>query len=154
MAYGGNPIGNPIDRLRVAVGDADPDYEFLDDETYKYYLQKNNNREGRATLDIIKAIMFTLARRSRERAGDVEVYGNQMFENYLSALKLMLKDHFLMDIVAFPFCGGISRQDMENNMNNIDNVDKPIFMGFQRGKPAYMDKMIWLDSPSSTNTTF
>ncbi len=143
MAYTGNPQNNPVDRIRLAVGDADSCYEFLDDNSYEYYLSKNNENENRTILDCARAILFTLARRTRERAGDIEVYGGDVFRQYESALKLILKDPSLYAYTITPYAGGISRQDMADNDNDPDTPNKPFFIGFSEGFPSYLNKTIY-----------
>lgn len=107
MAYTGNPSTNPIDRVRLSVGDIWPDSEILSDEDYQYFLNKNNGNENRATLDAARTILFTLSRYTRERTGDIEVYGGDIFSNYLKALNLILKDPNISLSAAIPYAGGI-----------------------------------------------
>lgn len=147
MAYTGNPQNNPIDRIRLAIGDADCDYEFLDDNSYEYYLEKNNNNENRTILDCARAILFTLARRTRERAGDIEVYGSEAFRQYESALKLILKNPDMYVYTIVPYAGGISRQDMYDNDNDTDVPNKPFFIGFSQGFPSYLNKKVYGQTP-------
>lgn len=143
MAYTGSPSTSAIDRIRLSVGDCDPDYTFLDDESYQYYLDKNNQNENRTTLDCIKAILFSLARRTRERAGDIELYGSEAFNNYAAALKLILLNPDLMNYSAMPYAGGISRQDMYDNDIDTDTPNKPFFIGFSENLPKYLNKTIY-----------
>lgn len=146
MPFTNDPSNNPIDRIRLAIGDADPCYEFLGDESYQYYLSKNNDNENRTIIDCARAILFTLARRTRERAGDLEVYSSEAFNQYERALKLILKDPTLYLYSISPYAGGISRQDMADNDNDTDVPNKPFFIGFSEGIPAYLNKTVYTPS--------
>ena len=121
MSYTGNPASNPIDRIRLNVGDIWADMEWLHDEDYQYFLDKNNGNENRATMDAARALLFALTRFTRERTGDIEVFGGDMFNNYFKALELILKDPNISISAAVPYAGGISKKDMLDNALNIDN---------------------------------
>jgi len=131
MPYTGSPSTSATDRLRLNLGDAWPDTEFLHDEDYQYFIDKNNGNENRATLDAAKALLFTLARFTRERTGDIEVYGGDIFSNFYKALELLLKDPNAAISLAMPYAGGISREDMHANRMNYDN--NSVFLATERG---------------------
>ena len=121
MPYTGSPSTNPIDRLRLNVGDIWADTEWLHDEDYQYFLDKNNGNENRATLDAARSLLFVLTRFTRERTGDIEVYGAEIFNNYFKALQLILKNPDIAISAAIPYAGGISKLDMLDNVLNVDN---------------------------------
>lgn len=121
MPYTGNPATSATDRVRLNVGDIWPDFELLHDEDYQYFIDKYNGNENRATLDAARTLLFTLARFTRERTGDIEVYGGDIFNNYYKALELILKDPNAAISLAMPYAGGISRSDMRANIANCDN---------------------------------
>lgn len=133
MPYTNNPAGSATDRVRLNVGDVWPDMEWLHDEDYQYFIDKNNGNENRATLDAARTLLFVLVRYTRERTGDIEVYGGDIFNNYFKALELILKDPNIAISVAMPYAGGISRSDMHANRVNCDNnavmvaTDRPQF---------------------------
>lgn len=135
MPYTNNPAGSATDRVRLNVGDIWPDMELLHDEDYQYFLDKYNGNENRATLDAARTLLFTLSRFTRERTGDIEVYGGDIFSNFYRALELMLKDPNAAISLAMPYAGGISRQDMHDNRTNCDNnsvllaTERPIRIG-------------------------
>ena len=89
MAYTNSPATSVTDRLRLNVGDIHS-VEILDDATYTYYYTKNEQNERRATRDLFTVLLFALSRYTQERAGQLEVYGHQYFQNYLSAVKLAI----------------------------------------------------------------
>ena len=82
MAFTSDPVNSSTDRVRLITGDTDPVFEFLDDETYNYVIDKNNSNEKQAALEAAKYILASITRFTRERTGDIEVYGNEFFKNY------------------------------------------------------------------------
>jgi hypothetical protein len=148
MPYTGNPATSATDRVRLNVGDIWPDLELLHDEDYQYFIDKYNGNENRATLDAARTLLFTLSRFTRERTGDIEVYGGDIFSNYYRALELMLKDPNAAISLAMPYAGGIDRVDMNNNLNCNNNAvlvptDRPHMMlgcgNWERNYDCYND---------------
>lgn len=128
-----------IDRVRLRLGDTCQPY-ILDDQTIDYYITKNSNNENRTYRELLTVVLFSLSRLTRERAGDVEIYGSDYFRQYYDAVKLALSNPDLNYVVAVPYAGGISRSDMLTNQQDIDNVDKPFYQGFTNQSPAYLNK--------------
>lgn len=137
MSYTSNPATNPIDEVRLYVGDIHADIEMLDDATYQFYLDKYNSNAKRASVEAAKAILFKLAHYTRERAGDIEVYGGEWFKNYRSALKDYVNDPKLSVFVPMPYAGGISKTDMRANDIASDNMRSGIYAGMTEGIPNY-----------------
>lgn len=137
MPYTGNPATNPIDRVRLNVGDIWDDIEMLSDADYQYFLDATTGNENRATMDAARAILFKLTRFSRERTGDIEVYGSDWFKQYRDALMMILKDPNIAISLAVPYAGGISKSDMRSNDLNSDNVTRSIYIGFSAGRKLY-----------------
>lgn len=137
MPYTGDPSNNAIDRIRLAVGDIWDDMEMLTDADYQYFLDRNDGNENRATMDAIKAILFKLARMTRERTGDIEVYGGEWFANYYKMLLLLLKDPNASISLAVPYAGGISKSDMYKNDADCDNVVREINIGYSQSRRLY-----------------
>ena len=136
-----------IDRVRLRLGDTTCPY-ILDDQTIDYYITKNSNNENRTYRELLTVVLFSLSRLTRERAGDVEVYGSEYFRQYYDAVKLALSNPELNYIVAMPYAGGISRNDMATNQQDPDNVDKPFYMGFTDETPSYLNKTVFVPSES------
>lgn len=137
MPFTGDPANSATDRVRLNVGDTDPNYEFLDDTTYQYLLNKHNNNEKQATLEAAKYILAFIARYTRERTGDIEVYGNEFFKNYRDWLLELINNPNFSNILAKPYAGGISKQDMLDNDLNSDNVRPAFYRGFSTDTPVY-----------------
>ena len=132
-----------IDRVRLRLGDTTCPY-ILDDQTIDYYITKNSNNENRTYRELLTVVLFSLSRLTRERAGDVEVYGSEYFRQYYDAVKLALSNPELNYIVAVPYASGISRNDMATNQQDTDSVDKPFYIGFTDETPSYLNKTIFV----------
>lgn len=148
MAYTNNPAGSAIDRVRLFCGDILPEMEWLSDETYTYLLDKYNDNEKKSAREAMQYILFSLARRTRERAYQCEIYGDQMFANYERALKLAISNPELYSVEFTPYAGGISRTDMNDNVNDVDTPDAKLFRGVTSygGQPDYLNKTVYSDT--------
>jgi len=149
MAYTNSPATSVTDRLRLNVGDIHS-VEILDDETYTYYYNKNEQNERRATRDLFTVLLFALSRYTHEKAGQIEVWGSDYFRNYLDAVKLAITNPSIDSITAMPFAGGISRTDMDTRASDTDAVDKPFYMGCTDEYPAYLNKTVFVATASQT----
>lgn len=148
MPYTGNPATNLADQVRLNVGDIYPDMEMLDDATYAFFLSKYSNNVNRASIDAARSILFKLARYSRERTGDIEVFGSDFFKNYRAALTDFIRNPNLSVSVAMPYAGGISKKDMAKNSYDDDVMQGRIKMGLiTKGIADYRTVHV-LDNPS------
>lgn len=112
-----------IQQCRLELADTQPvPFQYLDDQSYQYFLQKNSNSVRKACLDAAKTILFLLSRSTRETLEAMEVYGNQHFEQYKQALLLFIKDpNYSLASFAQPYASGISNTDIINNIQTLDN---------------------------------
>lgn len=140
-------VNSATDRVRLRLGDTTCPY-ILDDQTIEYYITKNSNNENRTYRELLTVVLFSLSRLTRERAGDLEIFGSEYFRQYYDAVKLALSNPELNYIVAVPYAGGISRHDMATNQQDTDSVDKPFYMGFTDETPSYLNKTVFVPSES------
>lgn len=137
MSFTNDP-SNILDRIRLTVGDTEPMNEYLSDEWYTYFLTKNNNNETLSSIDAAKAILVKFTGNTREREGQIEVYGNEQFDQYLAWLKSFIEDPSISGLRSpVPYAGGISKSDMESNRCNSDVNSTPIHTGFIEETSSY-----------------
>lgn len=112
-----------IQKVRFELADTDPVFPFLSDVEINYFLDKNNSNVRRASLDCAKTILLKLSMQNDEIAGILSFKGSKAAENYRNALKLYLNDPNLNPALtlAEPYAGGISKSDMQSNIDNPDN---------------------------------
>ncbi len=114
---------NPIKECRISVGDLDATFPILDDATYEYFIEKNEGSVRRASLEAAKTILFQLSMRSDETVDIFSIKGSKVAEQYRLALQLFLKDPNMNPVLtsAGGYAGGISLQDMQDNIDTSDN---------------------------------
>ncbi len=137
MSFTNDPANSAVDRIRLFVGDTLAYPEWLSDETYTYLLDKYNDNESLSAVEAAKYILAQLTHYTRERAGEVEVYGDVYFKNYKEFLTQLIQDPTITLSSATPYAGGISKSDMESNDCNSDNVTSRFYRGFASGKRVW-----------------
>lgn len=129
MAYTNDPTRD-IDRVRLSVGDTNVSNEYLDDAWYQHFLDNNDDNETLAAIDAAKAILVKFTSNVRERVDQIELYGNQQFDNYLSWLKDFIENPSISGLRSpVPYLGGLSKSDMRDNKNTTDNNKTPVSTG-------------------------
>lgn len=123
MAYTGDPANVPTDAVRLYVGDVSPTMPILSDADYEYFLAQNNQNVKRSAIVAAQAILFQFSQLVEERIGTLEFNGGQAANNYRQALMMFLNNpNFSVALEgALPYAGGISKQDIQNNIDNTDN---------------------------------
>lgn len=113
----------PIQEVRIAVGDIDPTLPILDDLTYEYFLSKNSSSVRRASMDAARSILMYLSMRGDETIDIFSIKGGRAAEQYRLSLQMFLRDPNMNPVLtsATVYAGGISKSDMESNLNNADN---------------------------------
>jgi hypothetical protein len=111
-----------IQKVRLEVGDTDVEFPILNDSSYEYFLEKNNNNIIRSAIDAAKAILFQLSTRSSETV-DIFSVKNTSADSYRNALQLFIKDPNLNPLYSNlkGWFGGVSLKEMDENDNNLDN---------------------------------
>lgn len=97
--------------------------EILTDIELQYFIDKNNGSIRRAGLDAAKTMLFILSQYVHERSGvELELWNHDWFNNYMKALKMYINDPNYSIAVsgANGYAGGISKQDIRDNLNNTD----------------------------------
>ena len=141
MAYTGNPLTNPVDELRLKLGDIDPDFPLMEDAEYQYFITKNGADQIQALLGAAQSLLFYISRYTRERTGMIEVYGAEAFQNYLDAYKQLIKNpNGIAGLNPVPFFGGIFKSDVRENRADIDVINPPFYRGQTNNRPTDLDR--------------
>lgn len=122
MSYDATMLAsNPIYQVRFYIGDTDPLMEFLSDDEIQFLLDINSGDVKKASLMAANRILAQWAKFTREREGQVEVYGNERFDNYKRYLEGLIDDPTFSSIFTpIPYAGGISKRDFDVNRKNSD----------------------------------
>jgi len=128
MPYTDDPTNNPIDRIRLNVGDTDLYDEGLSDNIYTYLLTKYDSNEGQSSLEALKMLVNKYASYVDEKAGDLSTKDSQRYNQYRELLEKATKDptqSFLK--TGNPYVGGISLQDrLSNPSSNPFRITNPL----------------------------
>lgn len=113
----------PIQEVRLQVGDFDVSFPILADDVYQHYLDKNSNSVRRAALEAARTILLMLSMRSDQTVDIFTVKGSRTAAEYRLSLFMFLKSPDLNPVYTSSdiYAGGISRQDILDNVLNADN---------------------------------
>ena len=114
---------NPINQIRLLVGDIS-DIGILNDDQYRFFLKLHNDSVKKASIQAAQTILFYFSSLVTERVGVLEIESHQAAQNYYKALSNYVNNPNFSSAIntAGVYCGGISRQDIENNYANPDNL--------------------------------
>jgi hypothetical protein len=109
--------------VRYELADTDVAMPILSDVEYSYFIDKNNNSIPRAMLDAAKTILMKLSMRGDQTVDIFSFKGAKAAEQYRLALQMFIKNPEFNPALqlASAFAGGISKQDMLDNVLNEDN---------------------------------
>lgn len=100
-------LSNQIDQIRLRVGDY-LDLPYLPDSAYQHALDQTENNITRATILCAQWILAQLAFGAHRKMTQLEVYGNQMFDQYKQYLMLIIRDPMVSQNCPIPYAGGIT----------------------------------------------
>ena len=101
MAYTGDPANNPIDAVRLLVGDTDPSAEILTDAEYQYFLDLTNNAVIPAAILAARTIAAKYALLVNEEVGEVKISYEQRYKHYID-LAARLEDQISSPAIKNP----------------------------------------------------
>ena len=119
MPFTNNPL-DPIDRIRLTIGDTDEEYPLIEDHWYGWFLSQGYTENAVAMEIARKILALYVHSSSREVEGMVQVYGKEKFDSYLAWLKDIVANG--LTSAPMPYAGGQSVSDMLENDQNLDNV--------------------------------
>lgn len=129
MPFTSDPTNNPIDRIRLMIGDTDECDEGLTDEVYTYLLTTYPT-EKQAALEALKYLVAKYAGYVTEKAGGLFVKGSDKHKQYSDLLDKITKDPSFSFLKAgTPFAGGIYKDDMLANSLNPNANRNPLHFG-------------------------
>ena len=112
-----------IQKVKLEVADLDPAFPLLSDDTYAYYLEKNDNNILRSSLDAARTILMMLAQRTDETVDIFSIRGSKTAETFRLALQMYLANPLLNPVLqnVKGYVGGVSKSDMLSNDAVLDN---------------------------------
>lgn len=120
MPYGGNPATDPLDQLRLWIGDTDPADPLLSDSEVQFFLSQFGTPLAGA-ISACRSLIAKFARYCDERVDKVDVKYSQISAN-LKALLPTLESQMTMNLAEPMWAGGISISDKDSRENDSDRV--------------------------------
>lgn len=131
-----------IQILRLKVGDTDPDFPWLSDEEYQFFIDEYpSKRKREKAIDI--AILAAMRNDVHERSGQEERWGNQAFENGLTLVKLKWKDPVFSGTGTGVMFGGVSKEEMAEQAMNPDRVPDTFYKGQSHGRAEWQENRVY-----------
>ena len=131
-----NPLKDPVDRVRILVGDIDPLDIELSYEMYEYFLLIKEGNENEAAIAAINALVARYAKAMEEDVDGVSAKWKQRYEGYKEQIEVVRKEIGTYEIYA----GGLSRQERICDRWNNDLRDSTITVGQSTGRFTELDK--------------
>lgn len=126
MSYNDDPSNSAIDRVRLKVGDTDPDEVGLSDEVYQFLLTKNDNDENLTAVEALEFLVAKYAAYVTEKAGGLFVKESEKYQQYRDLLDLFTRDpRTSLNGGGKAFAGGISNSDIAARGSNPDRRGSP-----------------------------
>jgi hypothetical protein len=93
---------SPIGKMRLRVGDYS-DLPIMPDEVYQSALDDSSGNLPQACTLVAQYILGALTGQTHEKLAQIEVFGNQWFENYLSFVKATIMNPNFMTLRPLPY---------------------------------------------------
>lgn len=126
--YTGDPINNPLDRVRIYCTDTDNDEILIEDSILEFFLAEENGDEKKAAIKALGYLLFQIAKMGDEKVGGVYLKNSERTKN----LKLLLDDlkgGLLKPSIPMAYGGGISVADTWTRRHDWDSIRKPTNTG-------------------------
>lgn len=121
-SYTADPSTNPIDAVRMEIGDTDQADPQLQDEEIGYMLSQNGTPLW-AAVSCCSALAAKYARQADKRLGKTAISAGQRMQHYLDLEKLLRRRAVSM---VTPYAGGMSIAERDTFANDTDKV-RPAF---------------------------
>lgn len=95
-----------VGRVRLRCADTG-DLPFLSDDVIEVAIEDCSGNIPRAAALCAQYILGALTAKTRKRLNQIEVYGNEYFENYVKFLKLTILNPARMDMAPMPYSAAL-----------------------------------------------
>lgn len=147
------PITDPekIWELRLHLGDlgdlAMGDDQLLSDESYQFFINKATNPTTKtynfkkALMGSAMAVLANLSRTAmRQRIGQEDIYGKELFDAWLTFIKLLNDPKYSGGGSPIVYFGGVLRSTTECYANNPEFIDPPFYRGQKDRSPYWVTR--------------
>lgn len=126
--YTGDPLNNPLDRVRIYATDTDNDELLIEDSILEFFLVESNGDERKAAVKALGYLLFQIAKMGDEKVGGVYLKNSERTKNLQLVLKDLKKDLALSGVGSV-YAGGISTLDVWLRRRDCDSIRKPTNTG-------------------------
>lgn len=126
--YTGDPMNNPLDRVRIYCTDTDNDELLIEDSILEFFLVESAGNEKQAAIKALGYLLFQIAKMGDEKVGGVYLKNSERVKNLQLVLD-DLKKGTLGSGVGSVYAGGISTLDVWLRRNDCDSIRKPTNTG-------------------------
>lgn len=99
----------PIGKMRLRVGDFS-DLPLMPDSVYLSALADCNNNVPKASVLVAQYILAMLTGQTHQKLAQIEVFGAEWFQNYLTFVKATILNPNFMDISPMPYVAQIKNE--------------------------------------------
>src|SRR5206468_6255571 len=92
----------PIGKVRLRVGDYS-DLALMPDEVYQSALADSSNSIPKASVLVAQYILGLLTAQHHQKLAQIEVFGAEWFQNYLTFVKSTILNPNFMDLQPMPY---------------------------------------------------
>ncbi|WP_199449755.1 hypothetical protein [Vibrio harveyi] len=124
-----NPALDPVDRIRLKIGDIDPYMIEFSYELYDYFLTDAGGDEGKATLTACKALIAKYSRACEEETDETKIKERERLQGLRELLKDLQLDVGNVQIYA----SGLSRCERVRDRLDNDMRDNTLTVGERSG---------------------
>lgn len=128
MGYTGDPVNNPLDRVRIYCTDTDNDDLLIEDSILAFFLQESDGNEKKAALKALGYLLFQIAKMGDEKVGGVYLKNSERIKNLQLVLNDLKKQLATLGGCSL-YAGGISITDVKCRRNSWDSIKKPTNTG-------------------------
>lgn len=104
-----------IGKMRLRVGDFS-DLPIMPDEVYLSALDDCQGNIPRAVVLMARYILAALTAQTHQKLAQVEVYGGEWYNNYLSFIRATILNPHMMETTAMPYVAG----ELDKNGNAVE----------------------------------
>lgn len=119
---------NATYRVRFTLQDTDVDNEFMTDDEISYVLSKYSDDEQAATLELAKRMLAQFAQYARQREGNIETYGSEVYTNWKAYIDNLVKELSIKS--AGIIIGGVVQSEVDRVCNDSESVGAGYSIGY------------------------
>ena len=122
-------MSNPINRVRVAIGDATEPY-YISDDVLAYMLEEQGCDERQTAVKAVTYLVSYFTRMMDQEVGDVRVKFSQLLNNYKDLLTVMTTDSNYGACFSLHTFGGTDKAESERVKNSCKVNQPKMRVGF------------------------